>query len=303
MSAFPLKKPNLDSLERAILETIAYSDIFDYPLKAEEIHRYLIGYSIPLESFLRIVEDRRFLSQYIKYNHPYFALIGREHILDIRRQREKKSNSLWPFAVYYGNIIARFPFVRMVAVTGSLAVKNIDSERDLDYFIVTEPGRLWICRGLIILLVRWGIRRGIVICPNYFLSENALNLEDRSLFTARELTQMVPIAGIKVYNRLRRLNSWTLDILPNALGPPFTELVANDNGYHLKRKLAESVLRTPIGGKIEKWEMERKKKKFRKLYRFNDEMSFTPDRCKGHIDGYLERTLAAYKERLRLLYE
>src|SRR5688572_2889172 len=30
------------SLENAILETLAYSDIFDYPLNFDELHRYLV---------------------------------------------------------------------------------------------------------------------------------------------------------------------------------------------------------------------------------------------------------------------
>ena len=29
------------SIEKAALETLAYSDIFEYPLRIEEIHRYL----------------------------------------------------------------------------------------------------------------------------------------------------------------------------------------------------------------------------------------------------------------------
>ncbi|HRF97333.1 MAG TPA: hypothetical protein PLZ51_19125, partial [Aggregatilineales bacterium] len=72
---------------------------------------------------------------------------------------------------------------------------------DIDLLIITAPKRLWLCRLLVIGIVKRGIKRdGITLCPNYFVTTNAMTITDRNPFTARELAQMVPLVGFDLYN-------------------------------------------------------------------------------------------------------
>jgi hypothetical protein len=143
-------------------------------------------------------------------------------------------------------------------------------------------------------VVRFGAIRGLEICPNYFLSERALEFDDRNLYTAHEVAQMVPISGLETYQRLRELNPWVRDFLPNADGPPRRIDVAPH--ARLLRRIAETALRTRIGTRLEEWEMRRK---IRKLSSgaANSETAYSPDWCKGHVDGHGERVLALVSDK------
>lgn len=295
------------SLETAILHTVAYADIFDYPLKVEEVHRYLevpaLLATVDAEVANGVVSSGR-----LAWRDGYVSLPGREGIVEVRQQRERRAQALWPRALRYASLIASFPFVRMVALTGSLALDNADDRTDLDFLIVTAPDRLWLARSFLLFIVRWARRRGDVVCPNYLLSERALVLEQRNLFVARELAQMVPLFGLDVYERMRAANGWSRAYLPNAEGPPPpTRRIGRARDLPtLARPLQgtfETGLRTPLGLWLDRWEMRRKTERWRRQYPQQPEAAFGPDWCKGHFDAHGHRILAAHEERVRALDE
>jgi hypothetical protein len=283
---------------QAIVATIAYADVFDYPLTPEEIHRYLIGRAAQLEEIRSLIETSLELRIYITRCDGFVMLSDRERIALTRRKRAVVAGRMWSQARRYGQLIADLPFVRMVAVTGALAVDNVEQGADIDYLVITEPGRLWICRLLTIALVRAAALRGDIVCPNYFLAETALTLDDQSLYTAHELAQMVPLSGMATYQRMRKLNDWADQLLPNANSAP--QALRREPRPLPMRRLAETALRSNVGTRFERWEMQRKMQKFA-LQGGNLETAFSPDWCKGHFDGHGQRVQEAYTARLRSL--
>jgi hypothetical protein len=286
------------ALDEAIVKTVTYSDVFSYPLTVQEIHRYLTGVATTVEAVERSVRELS-ASGRLACVEEYYALPGREGTVETRRRRAAISERLWEKAISYGHTIARLPFVRMVAVTGALSVDNSEDDDDLDYLIITEPGRLWTCRACVLALVRLAARRGDVVCPNYFLSERALVMRETSLYTAREMIQMVPLAGFDLYRRMLELNPWVGDYLPNA------GVWARPTGAPPERSgvtaAAEGLLRTPVGGWLEGWEMRRKLRKLgaQSAASLNPaESDFGPDWCKGHFNSHGQRTIAAMGNRL-----
>lgn len=298
--ARPRSLAGLSRLESAIVEAVAYGDVFDWPLTPEEIHRYL-----PIRAGRAEVDEAlagAAIGRFVEASDGFLTLAGRTGLVADRRRRAAISAALWPRALHHARLLAALPFVRLVAVTGSLAVDAADEAADVDLFMVTEDGRLWLTRAMSMGVVRLAALRRLRICPNYLVAESALGIEDRSLFTAHELVQMVPVGPSPAYAELLDRNAWFRDFLPNSEPrPPLT-------GDDLRptratwRRVAEAPLRTALGDRIDRWEMGRK------VRRLSAEAASTETRydatcCKGHSEEHGRRSLAAFHARLRRLEE
>lgn len=286
------------SLIRAVQRTVAYGDLFDYPMTLDEIHRYLEATAATPEEVGRAAEIM--IPDRLARAGSHYTLPGRTSLVEIRQRRARVAAGLWPQALRCARSLGRLPFVRMVAVTGALAMDNVDDGADLDFLIVTEPARVWLCRTVIIQWVRLHRLRGVVICPNWILSEEAIRLERRDLFSARELAQMVPLVGPEAYRRMIEANDWIRELLPNAVGPPRAHQPVPVGASPVTR-LGEVVLRSAVGNPLERWVQRRKTREIRRLSPGNPEVVLDHRQCKGHVDGHGRRITEAYRERLRSL--
>ncbi len=252
----------LSPVEGAIVRTIAYRDLFDYPVTIPEIHRYLHGVRCCEADVRLALANRDFTARYLATDGEFFALRARDSLFELRRRRELISVELWPSAVRYARRLASLPFVEMVAVTGSLAMNNADDGADIDFMLIMAGGRLWTCRlaSRILQLADRVIGSG-KLCVNYFVSTRALELSNPSLYVAQELAQSVPLYGDGVYASLRQHNLWTNEYLPNAEGQTPVEWEA-DARFPRLRKAAEIALQNPLGRLIECWERDRKLHKY-----------------------------------------
>ena len=219
------------------------------------------------------------------------AIAGREHAFDVHRRRVATSSQLWLRALRWSAILARLPFVRMIAVTGSLALHNADAGDDIDFLVIAEDDRVWSCR-LNVMLLRAAARRHEQLCFNYFLAERAVALDRRDLYTARELGQMVPVYGWPVYRDMLEANDWMREILPNVT--PRQPLANGFRGAR-SRALAESMLRSGVAGRVERIERERCRRKFARAGHLV-EARFDGDCYQDH--GHGPSILAAFANRL-----
>lgn len=298
----PAGRTGLSALEHAVVSTVAYRDVFEFPPTRDEIHRYLHGVSCTPEEIDRVLQSDRLIGRFLSSDGTYYSLLGRENLFETRHHRRTISEALWKKAHFYAGLLASLPFVRMVAVSGSLAADNAADADDIDFFVITDPGHLWRTRLLARALQVISRRMGGGLCCNYFVTLKGLELDDRRLYTAQELAQMVPLYGLEVYDRIRSANQWTADLLPNADGPPSHTRALNPLMPAVK-PLLERLFGGSLGTRLERREAHIKIRRYRR--RSGRWSRFTRERMghRLHIGDWIERAHLQQLSRLGLRLE
>ncbi|MBL8134757.1 MAG: hypothetical protein JNL42_23050 [Anaerolineae bacterium] len=287
----------MDQLEAAVLRTLLYADVFGFPLTQREIHHFLIADQPFSEMQISRALESPALRPLLEFHDGYVMRAGRGDLAALRREREAAAAALWTQSIRYGAWLSRLPFVRMVAVTGALAMRNpSDHDDDLDYVLVTAAGRVWLARLFAIAVVRLSRLRGVTVCPNYVLAETALAQERRDLFIAHEVTQMVPVFGRDLYERMRTLNPWVASLMPNAQDAFYDETqCAPDTLWRAVKRLAEGLLGGALGDRLEAWEYRRKVARFSpQLRQPNSAARLDEERVKGHFNDHGHPVLQRY---------
>ncbi len=214
-------------IQKAILKTLIYADIFDYPLTQAEIQKWLIQEK---SSDISSISDSS-----IKKTSSYYHLKSRQSIVKLRRQRTRFSRSKFKLAQKITSYLKFIPSIQLIAITGALAMNNSNQHDDIDLMIITKKNRLWLTRLFSILILEFlNLRRrpnkktksdinvlnSNKICLNLFLDESSLQLpsSQRNLYTAHEVTQIKPIFDKgNTYQNFINQNSWVASFLPNAV--------------------------------------------------------------------------------------
>lgn len=217
------------SIKKAVLQTLVYSDVFDYSLTKEEIWRFLIGQKINKKDFYQELKSLvRSESTPLGCRHNFYYLPGRQEIVGKRIEREKISRRKLKIAKKVAKWLSYIPTTLFVGVSGALSLKNSHKDDDIDLFIIASKNTLWLTRlMMVILLVLTGHYRKRnakdvcdKICLNMLIDETSLQLpfKHRDLYGAHEVIQLMPIyVKNNIYNRFLQANKWVEKFLPNAL--------------------------------------------------------------------------------------
>jgi len=227
------------TLKFSVNQTLAYAKFFNFPLTFNELHFWLIGPRLiprsKLKQNLKFKNIKPCLKKYLLTKHnPY-----RTKRFDVSQKKLHLARKTTLF-------LRCFPTIKLVAVTGSLAVNNALSSDDIDLMIVTSNNTLWLTRLFVLLLLsiffkrrlpkhtmsKYVNKRSNAICLNLWLDTTALQVpkSKQNLYTAHEVLQIKPLLNRnQTYEKFISSNAWTNKYLANAYEKISSQMTAFPN--------------------------------------------------------------------------
>lgn len=208
------------TLSDYLYATVAYADIFDYPLTGDDLYFRCIK-KIPGKNL-----RAKPIPGVAKRNALVF-LKGHQSIVATYTNRHAYSKKKWETARFIARKLQIVPTVFLVGVTGGLAVNNADRNDDIDLFFISARGTVWITRLVVTMIVGlygkrrrpWDKKFTDAICLNMFIGDDAMRVpeNEQDLFSAHEVLQMEPVWSRRdTYKRFLQANIWVKHFLPVA---------------------------------------------------------------------------------------
>ncbi len=285
--------------EKSILLTLLYFDIFHYPLTEKEILQFsptTINGSIH-QSLNDLIQCK-----YIYGLKGFYSLHSDLSLVSRRRAGNSLADEKMNLARKFSTIISHFPFVRSIMLSGSISKGYMDASSDIDYFIVTAKGRLWMVRTAMALFRRiflFNSRK--YFCTNYFIDSEHLEIAAKNIFTAIETTTLKPMFGKQHVHEFQTANEWCRQFLPNHK----PENGLEDDRRSLLKILCERLLSWKVFDPLERWLRKRFVKHWQANYQnalagkdFSIAFESTEHVSRSHPGFYQKRVLQQYQQKI-----
>lgn len=131
-----------------------------------------------------------------------------------RALREGRSLRMIARRARFLNALCAMPFIRLVAVSGSLAHLNATDDADLDLFIITKGPRVWSVTAATVVLAKL-MRCRQAVCANFVVSDEDLVIQPQDEFSANQILHLRPVIGADAYREFLDANPFVRAMYPN----------------------------------------------------------------------------------------
>ncbi len=281
----------------SVLSTLIYFDIFHYPLTATEVFERSTQYKIENTSIaLQELQEHKI----VFCINGFYCLHNKEQLVNSRLTANAYAAKSLQKAKLVSKLIKHFPYVRAIMLSGSIAKNYMDEQSDIDYFIITAPNRLWVCRLFFVLVQKViFLNRYKYFCYNYMVDENHITITDKSFYTAIEASTVLPVYNLNMYNRFIQENLWMKDYFPN-YPKAATTLLSN------KRSTLQRIVEPLFNNKFGEWldvflmkkiEAKWKKAYSKKMFQGTKNLQLNRHTAKAHTEGHYNRIMNLYEHK------
>jgi hypothetical protein len=289
----------------AVLQTLAYFAVFAYPLTRGEVFTFCRDGNATQESVSEELDDLVHQGLIFAFDE-FFQLKNEASWVPNRLDCNRRAEEFLPIARRMARFIAQFPFVRGVFVSGSLSKHCMSPGSDIDFFIVTVPGRLWLARTLLVVFKKiFLLNSHKYFCVNYFVDTEHLEIEEKNLFTATESVTLLPMWGLEGYQAFYSANTWAWQYYPHFPLRPTVGVASQTRGFF--KKTLEKLLAEMLGNWLDQKAMRLTvgfwKKKFRGMNSSDFDLALKSRRgvSKHHPLHFQQKVLERFEENLRTL--
>jgi hypothetical protein len=205
----------LSSEEEAIARSVLFASLFDYPLTLPQLRQSLIASRQTPSGIVASYAGSAALRSIVEWRDGQFFPRDRPHLPEVRCRREQRSRAFLERHRRFLRLACALPFVRMVALSGSVAHLNMEADGDLDLFVVTRGRHAWTVTVALVILAKL-MRRRRVVCANFVTADSRIDFEPDDLFTASQLVHLRPLVGHDVHQALLAANPFVARHYPNA---------------------------------------------------------------------------------------
>lgn len=227
------KIENREEIQRAIINVIAFFDMFDYPMTDFEIWQYL-DYECDFSDVRNILINEPL--DCINTKNGFYFLKGRQDIIITRMRRYNYANRKIKKTMSIIRLFKFIPWIKMIGIGNIIGSNNMRDNSDIDLFIITEKKRVWItrlfCVGIAKLLrIRpTAEEQRDKICLSFYISEDVMNIKNMMLnedkicikennpdnYFIYWLAGIVPLYNVDdSYEKFILENNWLKYYLPN----------------------------------------------------------------------------------------
>ncbi len=199
----------------SILKVLAYFSLFNYPVTKEEVQLFF-DREISMVELTQSLAKLKSIKLIFQHGN-FYSISDNPDLYERRIKGNAHAATLLTTAYRISKFLFSFPFVRAVCISGSLSKNFADENSDIDFFIITKRGRLWIARTLMHLYKKMTFIAGRqhCYCMNYYIDEEALMIEEKNEFTATEMITLLPACGSSDLIDFFNHNKWVNEYYPN----------------------------------------------------------------------------------------